>query len=180
MSKKNNSAVFNICKLGREKMKINSIQNSNSFKGYINSQSLSNTLDSYITQIDEKNEKLNKTIKLQERYTRQLKGLTQNYLSALKFDTFMRDKEVKQAVDRMPEDADIIEIVHPDSSGEGNVFALFSTKVYKSIGSDDKNFAYYANCHNEDNSIDKEGILAWLNEIADYFDTLKRADVNKD
>ena len=162
-------------------MKINSTQNNNSFSGYIkHSQTLSNTLDNYITQIDEKNEKLNKAIKLQERYARQLKSLTQGYLSALEFDTFMRDKEVKQAVDRMPDDVDIEEIVHPDSSGEGNVFALFSKKVFKSTGNDDKDFAYYANCHNEDNSINKEGILAWLNEIADYFDTVKRADVNKD
>ena len=164
------------------KMKINAIQNS-SFKGYVNNRGdMQNAIDTYRTKIAKKQEQISNewsnALRRRQIHITELANLMDCRNSALEFDTFMRSKEVKQIVDNMPKDADINITVETDpKSGKGR-YGLYSKKADKTTGTDDKYIAYCDYCQNEDNSLNKDGIIFWLNSLAEYFKIVD--NTNKD
>ena len=154
-------------------MKINTIQ-SNSFKGYLVNGVTSETADYYRSRMADKQAKIKRQQELQERYMQQLNDLMQNYQSVLEFDSFMRSEEVKEIINRMPHNIDIRELIYSNSKDDNSTLALFSEEASKIKDRKGREIAYYSYCQNDDKSINKKGILSWLNNLVDYFNTTGR------
>ena len=159
-------------------MKINTIQNA-SFKGYVrHNKDLEDTIKDLEKRINKKEKRIDQLwqdmLKLQERYVGQVNALKVNHIAVKEFDTFMRSDEVKEIVEKLPEDVDISEIIHKGKDGKDNTFTLYSAKVYGLTGMNEKAIAYYDKCQNNDGTINKEGIIAWLNNVNVYFETTRK------